>query len=937
MSLVIRTIFSILTSLLLLISSSTLAFTDQNADQPFEDALESFYLSELNAAVIHLKNALKNDPKHLPSMVLLAEVYIAMGDGAAAENQLEKAQDNNADEHKILPLMLEAYLLQQKYEQVVNASTSAINQKKLLNKILVLQGRALIAKNNFEQAKLLFQEALDYVPNSVKAHLGIAKVYLLKGNNQQSRVYLNKALTISPTDNVALVMLANLEQQEGNRNESLKIISQVIELNNKDFPALLTRASLYLELEKYQLALNDIDVIIKEIPNEPKANYLKIIANSSLGNTEEVKQTTAHINTVLTGLPEDIMKQNPVYLYLGGIISFQQQDSLKAQDFLQKYINIISDDPRALKLLAQVELSLNNPFRAKTLLVKSKLVAPQNIETWSLLGQVYTQLGEVGLAEKYFQDVVEAEKALPEPLYDLAKLEVLIGKYTQAIEHLNTAKSIKTSVGILSLLAEAYQKNNELKQSLTQLELALALQKENSNLHLQKGIILGRLNKHSLAKSSLVKALELDPNNLKALVHIARVDVVENNAEIGINKIKEKIESLEKQSPFLLIELGNIHRLTKDNKAALKAYNKAFSIDHNNATALINIIEIQVMLGQVKQAITLTNKFLDTNNKVGSIYVALANLYMADKAYDKAFSNFQIAVKHSNNKSAVYNLFADAQLSRLDYEGATLSLKRSISWNNENFDSYLKLYNIYLEQKNEQLALEVLKNISTRSTDITFLNNLEGDLYRQLGKLSVAEKLYITSLKERSNQSAVYGLYRVYKQQKQFNKSLTLLNSWVEEAPGDIAAQIAIADTLVSTNKLKEAIDKYNYLISKFSELPILLNNAAQVYIKLSQFEQAQKYAKKAYDNVPENVAIMDTLAWTYTLNNQAKLAIPLFRKAIVKDYNNAEIKYHLAVALSQLDRNNEAKRYLQEAIENDNDFTDRKNAIALMKKLSSG
>ena len=115
------------------------------------------------------------------------------------------------------------------------------------------------------------------------------------------------------------------------------------------------------------------------------------------------------------------------------------------------------------------------------------------------------------------------------------------------------------------------------------------------------------------------------------------------------------------------------------------------------------------------------------------------------------------------------------------------------------------------------------------------------------------------------------------------------------------------------------------------------MNNAAQVYIKLSQFEQAQKYAKKAYDNVPENVAIMDTLAWTYTLNNKAKLAIPLFRKAIVKDYNNAEIKYHLAVALSQLDRNNEAKRYLQEAIDNDNDFTDRKDAIALMKKLSSG
>jgi putative PEP-CTERM system TPR-repeat lipoprotein len=936
MTSLVKTTLTLLIGTILLFSTYSQAFTDQNADKPYEDALASFYLSELNSAIIHLKNALKNDPKHLPSMVLLAEVYIAMGDGASAENQLENAQDNKADESKIIPLMLEAYLLQQKYKKVINAQTASVTQKAQLNKISILQGRAFIAMNNLSQAMLLFEEALEHVPNSVKAQLGVAQVYLLKGNVPQARATLDKALNLSPTNSIALTMLANIEQQDGNRVESLKIISQVIELNNMNFPALLTRASLYIELGDFELSLKDIDVITTEIPNEPRANYLKIIANSALGNTKEVNKTTAHINTVLTGLPEEVMNQNPVYLYLAAVISFQEQEVLKAQSFLQKYIAIISDDTRALKLAAQVELSLNKPFRAKTLLVKSKLVDPDDVETWALLGQTYMVLGELKLAEKYLEDVINNDRENPEPLFNLAKLEISIGKFSQAITHLELAKSMDANISIIMLLAEAYQQSNLLEQALEQVDLALTIQSEDSVLHLRKGILLGRLNQHTLAKESLEQSLTLNPNNLKTLVHLSRIDVINQQPEKAIDKINKKIAELENPNAFLLTELGNIQRLTNNNDDALKAYKKAFSIDKNNSTILIKIIEMQVMYGQLKEAISLTDEFLNINNKAGSIYLALANLYMADKEYNKAFSTFELAAKNSNNKSNVYSIFADAQLSRSDYEGAELSLKRSVSWNSENFNSYLKLFNIYVKQKKEQLALDTLKMMTERSNNVVFLKNLEGNLYRDLGKLDKAEKLYLTSLQTNQNQPAVFGLYRVYKQQKQFTKALDLLTRWIKDNPKDIVSQIAIADTLVNKNQLTKAAEKYQELIKSFSEMPILLNNAAQVFIKLNQYTQALEYATKAHKMSPNNVAIMDTLAWSYTLNEQADLGLPIFRQAIVKDFNNAEIKYHLAVALSQLNRNIEAKKYLKAAIENENNFPNKPDAIALMKKLSN-
>jgi len=912
------------------------AYTEQSANQPYEDALASFYQSELNAAVIHLKNALKNNPKHLPSIVLLAEVYLAIGDGAAAEHELEKARENNADESKVLPLILEAYLLQQKYDLVINTTTSTLQTKRLLSDILVLQGRALIETNKFEQARVLFQDALLKSPKNIKAQLGIAQVLLLKRNYPQMRVYINKALAISSINNTALVMLANLEQLEGNSDKSLKIISQVITLNNKDFPALLTRASLYIELESYQQALIDLAVILKEIPNEPKANYLNLVANSALGNQAAVDKTEAHITTVLTGLPEDVMRQNPIYLYLAGVVSFQKNNYIRAQDFLKKYLEIINEDPRALKLLARIELALKNPFIAKTLLVKARLISPDDIETWSLLGQVYSQLDETSIALKYFEDVVKEEPNRPEPLYDLAKLQLISGQHSQAIKNLVKAKSIEPNIAITTLLAKAYQSNKQYQKALTELNNVLSIQENNSDLHLQKGMVLGLLNEHDLAKKSLTKSLALDNTNLNALVHLARIALAENKPKQAIDKIKDKMAELTEPNVFLLIELGNINRQLRKYETALSNYNKAYKIDNNNQSALINLMELHITLSQVKQAISLAEEFLKRNNKSGDIYLALANLHMANKAHEEAYRAYQFSIKYSKNKSAAYNLFADAQLKSNDNEGAILSLKRAISWNSEKLSSYVKLFTIYAKQKEKQLAFAVLEKIKNRSSNNVFIYNLTGDLYRYLEQFPKAESNYLLAMDVHTNQQSIYGLYRIYKQQKHYDKALILLNKWIEKNPGDLASQIAIADSLVATKQLQLAADKYRYLLSKFSAMPILLNNAAQVLIQLKQYQEAQRYAEEASEALPNNVAVMDTLAWVYTLNKQAKKALPIFRQAIVKDFNNAEIKYHLAVALNQLDRNVEAVKYLQDAIDSDNHFNDKNKAITLLNQLNT-
>lgn len=916
-----------------LFSQSVFAYTEQAANQPYEEALKSFYNTELNSAVIHLKNALKNQPNHLPSLVLLAEVYIAQGDGAAAEDSLIRARQRDADEKKVLPLLLEAYLLQQKYKQVVNNANTNFPEPKIQSELLVLQGRAYVELNNLEQAKLSYQQALDFYSSNIQAQLGVAQVYLLKRQFKQSRAFINKALNISPIDTNALVMLANIEQSEGNTEAALSVISQVIGLSKENFPALLTRASLFIEKQEFQLALADLSVILERIPNEPKANYLKIVASSALGDLKASKETIAHLNMVLSGLPNDIMQQNPVYLYLAGVVSFQQQEYRKAQNVLNKYIDIISEDTRALKLLARTEMALAQFATAKTYLIKARLADPDDVETWSLLGHTLLSLGEIEKAQQYYMDVVFAEQSNFKPLYDLAKLQVLTGQNQHAINNLKKALKMVVKEDILLLLASAYKNDNQLTEALKNIDKLLTMNPDSSFYHQQQGVLLGLLGKHKNAKQALEKSASLDENNLQTLIHLARIDAVEGNVNQAIERIQVKISQQETPDLSLLIELGNLYQNTGDVKSATLYFEKAYSQNRDSQQAITGVLGVYIVNNELSKAITTAKEYLARNNKNGDVYLALANLYMSVKNYKEADNAYVLSIKYSNNKSHVYGAYANAQLKMNNVDGAILSLQRAISWNDREINHYLTLFNLYATNNQISSAEKLLASLKEKLNDESLTERLTGDFYRYSNKSQKAIIHYKRSMAKQVTRAAVFGLYRIYNQEKRFDDSLVLLNTWTKSSANDLVAHIAIADTYTAMNNLEKAADYYRVLVEKYGETPVLLNNLAQIQIKLKQYQQAQGNAEKAFKALPSNNAIIDTLAWTYSLNGKYQQALPLYRQVLSKDSGNIETKYHLAYTLVKLKRVAEAKALLKEVVasNNFNQLSDAKELLSLL------
>jgi len=172
-------------------------------------------------------------------------------------------------------------------------------------------------------------------------------------------------------------------------------------------------------------------------------------------------------------------------------------------------------------------------------------------------------------------------------------------------------------------------------------------------------------------------------------------------------------------------------------------------------------------------------------------------------------------------------------------------------------------------------------------------------------------------------------------QQKLYDLAEKTLKNWLENNTNDLVMAIALADLYIETEQVQLVVQYYDKLIAQYGELPILLNNAAQSNVVINDLVTAKAYAEKAISAVPNNPAIMDTMAWIYTKSNKLNKALALYRDALAIDSENAELKYHLAVTLHELGRRAEALQYLEQAIYSEQKFAGLSDAKDLLAQLN--
>ena len=903
------------------------------ANDAYEDALKSFHQQAYKETIIHLKNALKEDIDHIPSRLLLVETLIAQGQGEMAETELYDLQGRGVDFNQIIALLAQSLILQNKYKDVLDIATSGYRGNDIESRILFTRGQAYLGLNQLRQAEQAFIDALQLQSDFQLAMLGIAQVAINQNDLTKANKFVDQALvSYEPLIN-ALIMKSTLYQIQGQLEQALSTINKAIQQDDEHLQVRLNRATLYIANENWADASTDLDFILAKIPQEPRAKYLRAIVSAKLGNTDDSKDKVNEVIITLNSIPDDVMKQNPSYLFLAGVTNFNFENYEDALRYFQNYLSIKENDFSSLRYIAIIELKQGNPQNAKNLLSKANVYYPNNPALLSLLGISLMEIGNIEQAKYFFEEVVSLTPGYGKALSNLAQSELLAGNYEQAITNLLDAKQTdNNSTSITLLLVEAYLKTKQFDKAKALTQKLVTAQPSNSYFQQQHGIALGFSGDIENARIAFLQAVKLQPENSAAIIHLARMEFIEQGPEPAIELLKAKLVQ-QPENTQLMVELADIYLKSAQKDKALAQYQQAFDFNNQNSFTLTKLVDYYFITNNHNKAEPILLAYLQKHPKDSDMKIKLGHLYGKLNQPLKAIETFESAVNDSPDRTKTYMLLAQAQLKIDNRVEAIKSLNKATAWDDKRIEPLLMLFPIALSQQDYTRAEQVIYTINKLLPKKDIVDILTAQLYDAKKEFAKAEQSYRKALKKNRSRKSTLGLFNTLNQQHKYAKSQALIEQWLSDNSNDVIAEIALAESYAQQQKLPESLAFYQTLIEKYQRMPILLNNAANIALRLGELPLAADLANEAYKKAPNNPSIIDTLAWTKTQLSQRSEAITLYRQALVLDFDNAEVKYHLAVTLKAEKRDREAYKLLTEAVKAEQEFTDKESATQLLEQ----
>jgi len=596
------------------------------ANNAYEDALKSFHQQEYSTTIIHLKNALKDDIDHIPSRILLTETLIAQGKGEMAETELYDLQARGVDFNQIIALLAQSLILQSKYKQVLDIATSGYRGNHIESLVLFSRGQAYLGLNQLRQAEQAFNETLVLQSDFQLAMLGIAQVAMNKNDLAKANKFVEMALaSYEPLIN-AWIMKSTLYQMQGQKEKALSTINQAIKQSPDHLQARLNRATLYISNENWPESAQDLDFILAKIPLEPRAKYLRAIVSAKLGNDEDSRAKLNEVIITLNTISDEVMMQNPSYLFLAGVTNFNFGNLEDARHYFQNYLSLKENDFNSLRYLAIIEIKQNKPQNAKNLLSKANIYYPNSPALLSLLGISLMELGKIEQAKYYFEKVVSLTPGYGSALSNLAQSEILAGNYSQAITNLLNAKeNDDNSTAITLLLIEAYLKTKQFDKAKVLTKKLTEAQPTNSYFQQQHGIALGFSGEIVNARKAFQQALKLQPTNSKAIIHLARMELIEQGSKQAVDLLKNQLKS-QPNNTQLIVELGDIYMRSNQTDQALAQYQQAFDFDNQNAFTLTKLVDYYFIINNYRKAEPILLAYLQKHPKDSEIKIKLGVL-----------------------------------------------------------------------------------------------------------------------------------------------------------------------------------------------------------------------------------------------------------------------------------------------------------------------
>ena len=848
------------------------------------------YIEKQNfpAAIIELKSALQKNPDNRELRLLLGRSLLTTGDAATAEIELKKALDLGASPNEVQPLLAKSVLAQNKPRQVV------------------LQ---------FADVRLDRSDAAADVKTTVATALAAL------GERDRALETTLSALADSPQHVPAMLLHARLKVANADLKGGLALIDQVLAGSSTNLAALLLKG----ELQRFgqrdrSAAMATYNAAIAAHPTAVMAHAPLIAMQLEGGDAPGARSTFEKLKVVQPKHPETMLAEAQ--------LAHIDRNFKRTRELTEQLLQVYPDDVRVLQLAGVNELMLNSLTQAEAHLGRLMKAQPAATLPRQLLARIYTRTGQPGKALEVLRPLIEsptpdstsltlageallqsgdparaeaafarASKGNPQATTArtaLALGQVSRGNASAGFAELEAVAAIDRGVRSNMALIAARLRTNDLPGALKAIDDLEKKQPDNPLAHSLRGAALLQNKDAAGARASFEKALKLDPLFYSATAGLVGIDLAAGKNDAA-QKHLDTLLQLDPRNMRALLGVAELKARTGGTKDDVTSAISA-AVKANPSEPGPHLLLIRHLLGHgdASAALAAAQSAVGLLPNSTEVMDALGTAQLAGGQHKQAVTTFtKLATLRADSPEPQLRL-ADAYLASNELPAAKSSLNKALEIKPGLFQAQRALALIALREENPTEALRIARAIQKAQPESAAGFMLEADIELSRKNAEAAMAPLRKSLTLGGGSDAAIRLHAALATTNRSAEAQRFSQTWSKEKPQDVAFRFYLGDRALADKDFAAAEAHYRSVMEVQPNNAMAMNNVAWL---LGQQKRpgALALAEKANDLLPNQPALMDTLAYLLALENQAARAVVVQKKAIAAAPDNHGLRLTLA------------------------------------------
>lgn len=912
-----------------------LAALHPDAQRHLDSARGYLDAGRLRSAVIEAKTALQIDPAAADARVILARAHLRAGEGAAAEQELERALQLGAS--GVEPELAEALLQQGFWNELLDrfpegGETDRSGDTDTRARLAALRADAWLAKGDRQAARASYDRALAIRPGHLRGMLGRARLAQAEGDVDTARHWSDRAVLDHPDAPEAWRALANLERVSGRPTAAELGYTKAIVLSPEDFDLRTERALLRAVQGDAEGAKEDLGHMDRVAPGHPSGDYVRGMLALADERYDEARQRFQRaLGSQVFALPAQRFL-GAARLALG--------EHAAAVDSLETYLASRPEDADARRLLARAYLGLGDRPQARVQVEQVLARDADDLQSLVLMSRILMESGQRGAANGYLRRVAALSPDDPVLATELAvsllkgddgaggqeALELLeqtleqdpgqlaaslalvsgllqAGDYDKALETAERlGETYPRSAAPWTLAGIAHGAQGHLDAARAAFERALAIMPGEPSASANLAAIAEHQGRIDEARGYLEESLERFPDHTDTQVRLARLEAAHGDSERYRSLLEEAIQrSPESLQPFLLVAAG--HLRAGDAAAGLAVLEEAHDLHGSDPRYLALRGALQLRAGDARGAVDTFTRRTELEPQSAEAFYQLAN---ASAAAGDARG------------------FEDALLRALSLDAG--------------HEQAMDLVRHYLDDPRIERPLEA-RLVSLRAhlgVESPLLLRVEGARALARGDGAGAEEVFLRAMRLHPGEEPwVVGLARAQLAQGRGQQARKTLADWLAEHPESDRVRLVLADTYLGLGDDARALETFRQLSERFPDDPMVHNNLAWL-MRGSDPETALTHARRAVElSGGREAAMLDTLGVVLIELGQYQEARQALGQAMELAGSDPSIAYHHALAMARAGDAESAKGVLMGLLARDVQFPERNQAQALFAEVA--